>query len=271
MPIPIGVASMKKKISRLFVTAVLAAMVVGGNTAYADETEVAEVAEQAEVQEQVAEQAADKKSDEAPVHIDSVKKGEDGSVTVVLDPADDVSEIKILPGDHDSNSYDGANSIDGNTINGLEPGDYTLFMKDKDGNVFTAQLNAGKSSTTSSTSESTSSHWEESSSYEYGGSWLEYSVESKECKDCGPTETPAPETTPVRPSHSISKSDHDDPAPETSPAIETTLQPETTPAAEKLPQTGGLDARMMGMIGIVAMFIGGCMILLASSVFDRKK
>lgn len=270
MPIPIGVASMKKKISRLFVTAVLAAMVVGGNTAYADETEVAE---QAEVQEQVAEQAADKKSDEAPVHIDSVKKGDDGSVTVVLDPADDVSEIKILPGDHDSNSYDGANSIDGNTINGLEPGDYTLFMKDKDGNVSTAQLNAGKSSTTSSTSESTSSHWEESSSYEYGGSWLEYSVESKECKDCGPTETPAPETTPARPSHSSGKTYHDDPEPETSPAIETTPapDPETTPAAEKLPQTGGLDGRMISMIGIVAMFFGGWIMFFASSGFDRKK
>ena len=261
---------MKKRMSKWFVTAILAAMVVGSNTAYADET-----AADQNVEEQVEEQAAEQKSDEAPVRVDSVKKGEDGSVTVVLDPADDISEIKILPGEHDSNSYDGANNIDGNTINGLEPGDYTLFMKDKDGNVSTASLNTGKSSTQSSYSESTSTHWEETSSYAYGGSWLEYSVESKECEDCGPTETapdnPTPETTPVRPNHSTSKSDHDDPAPETSPAIETTPQPETTPAAEKLPQTGGLDARMMGMIGIVAMFIGGCMILLASSVFDRKK
>lgn len=266
---------MKKKINRLFVTAVLAALVIGGNTAYADET--AEVAGQAEenVQEQVAEQAADTKSDEAPVRVDSVKKGDDGSVTVVLDPADDVSEIKILPGDHDSNSYDGANSIDGNTINGLEPGDYTLFMKDKDGNVTTAQLNAGKSSTQSSYSESTSSHWEETSSYAYGSSWLEYSVESRECDDCGPTETPAPdpETTPARPSHSSGKTYHDDPEPETSPAIETTPtpQPETTPAVEKLPQTGGLDGRMIGTIGIAAMFIVGWIMFFASSGLDRKK
>lgn len=263
---------MKKRMSKWFVTAILAAMVVGSNTAYADET-----AADQNVEEQVEEQAAEQKSDEAPVRVDSVKKGEDGSVTVVLDPADDISEIKILPGEHDSNSYDGANNIDGNTINGLEPGDYTLFMKDKDGNVSTASLNAGKSSTQSSYSESTSTHWEETSSYAYGGSWLEYSVESKECKDCGPTETapdnPTPETTPVRPSHSTSKSDHDDPAPETSPAIETTPTPqsETTPAAEKLPQTGGLDARMIGMIGIMAMFFGGWIMFFASSMFDKKK
>ena len=60
---------MKKRMSKWFVTAILAAMVVGSNTAYADET-----AADQNVEEQVEEQAAEQKSDEAPVRVDSVKR-----------------------------------------------------------------------------------------------------------------------------------------------------------------------------------------------------
>ena len=198
---------------------------------------------------------------EPVVKIDSIRAESDGTLTVEFSTTAkyNIVELRILSGSHSKGDFDKASVISGGRAGGLQAGKYTVFAKDSEGNIGAYPFTATYSSNAESSSARDEDSYEESSSYEYGGSWIEY---SSACADCDTM----PETTPDRP-HKEPTTGPDPkestPVPETTPTPEPTTpapnptgpSPEESTPVEKLPQTGGFDGRMVTVIAVVLVAI----------------
>ncbi len=122
------------------------------------------------------------------VDVLSAEREKDGTITVVLAPADEynIVEMRFASGAKDKSHYDSAKVISNGTITGLKTGRYTVFCKDADGNIGAYPLNVGEESESSASSTEESESWAEEESTEYGGSWIKWSVEAE-------TRAPEPE------------------------------------------------------------------------------
>lgn len=173
------------------------------------------------------------------ITIDSIQREADGTITVQFSASSeyDITELRIGEGTLTKKDFDSATPLNGGVVSGLADGKYTLFAKDSSGNVGAYPFVAKSSADAKQSSNEHSSEWEESSSFEYGGSHVEYSYEA------------VPET---KPKGTVRR----ETVKETTKAPKTTAA-EETPAPE-LVQTGGIfESRMLMALTVLFLLIIG--------------
>lgn len=175
------------------------------------------------------------------VSIDTIGPGENGKVNVAVSPNEDAGIVDV--------------ELNGESIVGgveLEPGKYTIYGVDKDGNKHEYTMNVEQSSDANSFSTEYREEWNTEWSTEWGDKGFEYK-----------TETPVIECTPRDTEEPFEEEDDE--------TTEKTSEDSKEDVLDKLPQTGGLDGRMTTVGGGILLFLGGIMIFAVGRNGKKEK
>lgn len=113
---------------------------------------------------------------EPDITVTGVKRETNGLVMVNYTVSDyfGVAETRIAEGNLTSTAFNTGSPISGGTISGLKPGSYTIFAKDKAGNIATYTMDVESSEEGSSRNTENHSEWSSEYSAEWGSTWVKY-------------------------------------------------------------------------------------------------